>query len=919
MAFVVIQHLAPDYKSLMVELLSKHTSMPVVRAEQDIQIAPDHVYLIPPRFNLTLKGGRLQLQAPPPGKTLNLPIDIFFRSLATDCGDRAIAVILSGTGSDGARGIRSIKEAGGIVMVQNEASAKFAGMPSSAIATGVADCVLPVEEMAAKIIRLARHPFTFPEPAEPVRLQEDMSQINRICARLREVSGLDFSQYKPSTLCRRIERRMNISQLQDVAEYLRYLQQSQREAEILSKDLLISVTKFFRDPEAFEELERHVERIFQEASQRSGVRVWCAGCATGEEAYSLALLCERVRLRVRPDVDFKIFATDADRPALETAGSGIFPRSLLADMPSELLDRHFEPEGSDCYRINRSLRDKLIFARQDLMSDPPFTRIDLVSCRNLLIYLKPDAQRRILSIFHFALNPEGILFLGNSESLGELAHAFNTLGSKSRIYSKNPSVPLRLADSLSTLPDLRGLSAQDTPEPQRFASRGSRPSSLDRLQQHLLNRFAPATFVTNTQHILLHSLGSAGKYLEVATGPARLDLLRMVPRDLSLAITSASSQALREKRRVEFRSVRFEPATGPSELLTVGVEPFEPLADNGPLLIITLQAEIPSDINSHTSEKFDVDSNLALRVTELERDLLSTRENLQSSIEQQETINEELQAANEELLAANEELQSTNEELESVNEELYTVNAEYQGKIQELIELNDDMSNFTSSTEVGTVFLDRDLCIRRFTPAFSKVTGLLPSDTGRQAATFGHPVMRAIVRASASVLSSRLSHEEVLRMPGTGEYLLRLQPYRQNHSGIEGVVAVLVDVSRLTDAEHELAATLETVDVGICVTDENGLFVQVNPAYCAIYGYGRDELIGQSFLKVVPRQDHAVAQQMHDDFIQTGSEIPRTWTVISRDGTRLRVAVRASLLRMTGGGRRKITVVSKAENAQTAP
>lgn len=910
MAFVVIQHLAPDYKSLMVELLARLTKLPILRAEENMKVEANRIYLIPPRFNLTISGGHLHLEAPPAGKVLNLPIDIFFRSLAQDCGDRAIAVILSGTGSDGARGIRAVKEAGGMVMVQAEASAKFAGMPSSAIATGTADFVLPVEEMPGQLVNFARHPFAVRPPDTRNHIPEDASQLERICARLRDVTGIDFTNYKTATLVRRIERRMNIAQIQDINEYLQYILQSRQESEALGKDLLIGVTKFFRDADSFLALETLLPQLFEAVQPRRTLRVWSAACSTGEEAYTLAMLCNRVREERFPRVDLKVFATDVDRAALEIASAGLYPRSVIADLPTDLIERNFVPEGNDHYRINRALRDRLIFARQDLLNDPPFTKIDLISCRNLLIYLRPAAQKKLLSLLHFALQPGGLLFLGTSETLGDMSYAFETLDSRHRIFRKLPGIALRAGDCVSGLQESTAWATTLEERQFRAAPRRSPAAASEAIQRHLLERFAPATIVCTTQYELVYSLGNIADYLQVPTGPARLDVLKMAPRDLSLAISTAGAQAQREARIVEYRSVRYLRSDGKEEFLRVSVEPYDTKAESGLLLIITIHPDTAAQLEMSGAQNFDFDQKLLERVQELERELQNTRENLQASIEQQETSNEELQAANEELLAANEELQSTNEELESVNEELYTVNAEYQSKIQELTEANDDMENFARSTDIATVFLDEDLRLRRFTPTFAELTELVATDTGRVASAFAHPVLTAIVKAAPEVRRTRKTHEEVLALPDRGEFLLRLQLYKQAQSEVSGLVASLVDITRLRNAEKELEAILRTVDVGICVTDEKGHFVQVNDAYCSIYGYRREELIGQHFTVVVPEPDRAKASQLHEEFIRTGCEIPGVWDVVAKDGRMLKVGVRASLLQKSPDKNWKVTVVT---------
>lgn len=920
LAFVVIQHLAPDHKSLMVELLARATRIPVSRAEEGTPLEPNHIYLIPPRFNLLVEGGTLHLTPHPGGKSLNLPIDLFFRSLAQDCGDKAVAVILSGTGSDGARGIRAVKEAGGMIMVQAEASAKFAGMPSSAIATGAADFILPVEEMPAELLKFIRHPFSSIRHGEAVPLPENSTHRERVCQRLREVTGIDFSHYKHATFARRIERRMNILQVQDIQEYLHCLTQSGREAEALGKDLLIGVTKFFRDTESFEALSQHLRPLFRKLQAGGTLRLWSAACSTGEEAYTLAMICEEIRSQEFPRTDFKVFATDVDKTALEIAGAGIYPRSVVADIPADLLERYFQSDGKENFRISRSLRDRLIFARQDLLADPPFTKINALTCRNLLIYLRPESQRKLLSLFHFALNPGGLLFLGSSETLGDMAYAFEGVDSRHRIHRKKGDVGLKLGDTIPHVEEAittwTGFGDEARP---MTRGRRSAPAGLDTIQQHLLQRFAPATLVMTRQHQLLYTLGPVNRFFTLPSGPVALDVLKMVPRDLGLAISTASSQALREGKSIEFRAIRFQSAAGETESLRLEAEAFDSRSDHGNVLLITLHTEAAASegLPSDSGEEFNRDHSLLDRIQSLEQELQSTRENLQASIEQQETANEELQAANEELLAANEELQSTNEELESVNEELYTVNAEYQGKIQELIELNDDMSNFARSTDIGTLFIDADFRIRRFTPMFASLTGLEDADVGRSLSTFGHPLLHLLQQTGPRLIRrSSGVHEEVVDLADKGTFLLRVIPYRVENNEIEGLVASLVDISRIYDAEEELKTTLQTVDVGICVTDESGRFTQVNQAYCRIYGYQPEELIGRPFTLVVPKEHQEYAMKLHNAFLETGEELPGIWSVVDRAGDIRRVAVRASLLRRRDGSRRKITVVTDIRDLQ---
>lgn len=911
MAFVVIQHLAPNHKSLMAELLSRSTQMPVKQAEQGEMPQPNHVYLIPPGYNLTLENGELHLVASPGGTTLNLPIDIFFRSLAADQGERAVAIILSGTGSDGARGIRAVKEAGGMIMVQAEASAKFAGMPASAIATGAADFILPVEEMPKQLVSFAQHPIAMRQAGQLAQLPEIASDLERVCLRLKQVTGMDFSQYKHATLVRRIERRINVAQVRNISQYLQYLNQSTNEVKALGQDLLIGVTKFFRDSDSFSALAEYLRRAFERAPDGDCLRIWSAACSTGEEAYTLAILCEEIRANHFPRREFKVFATDVDKSALEIAGAGVYPRSVVADLPPEFLQRYFQSEGTENFRVHRPLRDRLIFARQDLLTDPPFTKIDLVVCRNILIYLRQEAQKKLLGLFHFSLKSDGLLFLGSSETLGDLNYAFDALDSKHRIYRKRAGVSLRMADALQHLDDnSRWVGIADSPEPSR-GGRSSANGTADAIQRHLLQQFAPATVVINPQFQILYTMGPVNRYFRFPGGPVVLDVLKMVPRDLSLAINTAANQAQRSEGHTEFRSVNFVHNDGETETLRVRAETFTPNSSEGPLILVTIVPDTSVPKSAVAGEDFDRDRELLNRIADLERELQVTRDSLQASVEQQETANEELQAANEELLASNEELQSTNEELESVNEELYTVNAEYQGKINELTEITDDLENFARSTDIGTIFFDSAMRIRRFTPVFGKLTDLTESDCHRNLATFAHPVLRAILTAAPRVIENpRYEHEETLNLGDKGTYLLKVTPYRVDDGKIEGLVASLVDVSRISDAEAEMKAILQAVDVGICVTDEKGCFVEVNAAYMRIYQYRREELIGKHFSMVVPEPYREEAQRLHDRFIADGHEIGKVWQVVDKHGQLHDVVVHAKLLERSNGERRKITVVT---------
>ncbi len=907
LVFVVIQHLAPDHKSLMVELLARATRLTVMRAVDGMEVRPNHIYLIPPKYNMSMEGDKLRLTPGPGGKTLNLPIDIFFRSLAEEHRERSVAVILSGTGSDGARGIRAVKEMGGMVMVQAEASAKFAGMPSSAIATGTADYILPVEDMPEQLINFCNHPFaSLPENPE-VHIPENSSQLEQVCARLKERTGIDFAFYKHATLVRRIERRMNIAQTREVSHYVKAVNQSALEADALAKDLLIGVTKFFRDGESFDALREHIETLFASLKPGDTLRLWSAACSTGEEAYTLAILCEEIRSAHFPRIDFKVFATDVDKAALDIASAGIYPRSVVADLPPEFLERYFTPEDKENFRVNRPLRDRLIFARQDVFADPPFTKIHVLTCRNLLIYIRPEAQKRLLGLFHFALQSNGILFLGSSETLGEMGYAFETLDSRHRIYLRSTTSALKMSDAIPSLEDSVHWNSLLDDKGTSVAPGRKATMGVDTIQSRILMKFAPATIAITPQFDLLYSMGPTADFFQIPTGPINLNVVKMVSRDLGLAISSAANQALREKKSVEYRSVQVVTRDGEKRLVKVVAEPFETTSELGMVILVSFLPETPQPGTEITGEDFDIDSQLLSRVGQLESELQSTRESLQSSIEQQETANEELQAANEELLAANEELQSTNEELESVNEELYTVNAEYQGKIQELTELNDDMENFARSTDIGTIFFDADLRIRRFTPVFGQLTGLNLADVGRNLGTFAHAALLSIREAAPRVLHhAELLVEDVLDLPGQGMYLMRLIPYRVEHHEVDGLVASLVDVTRMFDAEEELRAVLDRVQVAVMVTDEHGYLLKANDACCSLLQSQTEELLGTDYKELLDEDSADASESEIQRLIREGKDAKYTWYLRGDESASNPIRIHASVLTGRSGALRMI-------------
>ncbi len=810
-AYVIVQHLSPDYKSMMVELIAKTTKMVVKRAENRMAVKPNEVYIIPPKTQMTIINGKLTLEPADYSKGLLLPIDVFFESLASDVGDKAIGVVLSGTGSDGTRGVRLIKEAGGIVMVQQEDTAKFNGMPGSAIGTGLADYILPPKQMPPALLNYIEHPYLAGSVREGKKqaLVEEGSQLKRLTTLLMEKTGVDFSLYKPTTVLRRIERRMGIAQVTTLEEYLRYLNQSKTELRALYKDLLISVTKFFRDIEAFNALkEQVIPTLVEEAEEGKTLRVWVAGCATGEEAYSIAILFADYLESKGKKTNVKIFATDIEKDAMEYAARGMYPESIAADLPDSGLRRFFNKEGNS-FNVNTRIRQMVVIASHNLISDPPFNRMDMVTCRNLLIYLKPPLQQRILKVFSFALYPRGYLFLGSSESIGEMTDLFDTINLKQKIFRHRGSVKPVLTEGLDMVPIQERLVQRGN---ELFpAARVHKTSGMDetveRVAFKVLNERIPACLVMDTSGLLLHTFGTPDRFLHTPQGKATLNVLDMLPREIALLVSSATSKVLRTKEPLIYRDVQFKVGDY-SQMTNLTVEPY--LDAEKEKMVILLFIEESGKVQTGKvvdSEDLDLDEKVTQRINSLELELQLSKENLQATIEELETSNEELQATNEELLASNEELQSTNEELQSVNEELYTVNAEYQGKINELAELNDDMSNLLSSTNIGKIFLDPDLRIRKFTPPVTGEIDLLPHDEGRLVTNFAHPFLREIADRAKAVMEEKKQFEKLIENEKGKWFLLRIVPYQTRENETSGVVAVMVDVTSFK--ESHLKARLE--------------------------------------------------------------------------------------------------------------
>jgi len=810
MAFVLIQHLDPTHKSILTDLVKRYTRMMVVEAKDAVPVEPNTVYVIPPNRYLAILHGKLHLLEPAEMPGLRIPIDFFFRSLAEDRKDKAICIVLSGTGTEGALGLRAVKGEGGMGMVQDPASAKYDGMPRNAIATGIADYILPPEKMPAQLITYVEHAVLKLPGKAPTPVTKEKDLLAKIFIVVRSKTGHDFSLYKQNTILRRIDRRMAVHQISKLSEYVRFLQEDSREANILFKELLIGVTNFFRDKEAFEVLqEKVIPKIFEGRSLDQPVRIWAPGCATGEEAYTIAILCRDAMASLKQDYNVQIFATDIDHDAIEAARQGMYPQSIGADVSPMHLERFFTREDS-FHRVKKDVRDMVVFALQNVITDPPFSKIDLVSCRNLLIYLGADLQKRVLPLFHYSLNKNGFLFLGSSETIGEFTDYFSVVDRKWKIFRRKETelgerVVLDL--SIPTATDRR-VEVQAA----EFAPPARKTNYREVIEKIVLETYGPTAAIVNEKSEILYILGRAGKYLEPPTGEFTGNILSMAREGLKLELATAIRKAATQNTDVRSEHLTVK-TNGGEQLIDVVVRPVsEPASLKGTQIVIfeDRPAEELADYKTRLADQDEVDGHP--RVLELQQELRSTKEYLQTTIEELETSNEELKSTNEELQSSNEELQSTNEELatskeelQSVNEELTTVNSELQKKIDELSKVSSDLNNLLASTDIGTIFLDTNLHIQRFTPAMTKFINLIQSDIGRPVSHIVSNIeYEGLVRDAKDVLHSLTSKEVELQTKDGRWYTMRILPYRTIENVIDGVVITFVEITRLKKALDDL-------------------------------------------------------------------------------------------------------------------
>ena len=859
MAFVIVQHLDPTHKGIMVELLQRVTSLPVMEVSDRLKIEPDHVYLIPPNQDMTILHGVLHLLDMIKPRGLRLPIDFFFRSMADDLQENSVGVILSGMGSDGTLGLRAIKEKGGGVFVQDPSSAKFDGMPRSAIDEGLADVVAPVEALPAMILAYLKH---VPPSSKSLAVLTERAQsaLEKVIILLRTQTGHDFSLYKKNTIYRRIERRMGIHQIDKITNYVRFLQNNPHEIELLFKEMLIGVTNFFRDPESWEVLKTKVIPSILASKPQGGVlRAWTAGCSTGEEAYSLAIVFREVIATLKPAGNFKlqIFATDLDKDAIEKARTGIYPPNITADVSPDRIKLYFEKDEKG-FRISREIRESIVFAPHNVIMDPPFTKLEILICRNLLIYMEQELQKKILRLFNYSLNPSGILFLGSAETVGTNSQLFEAFDLKTRLFKKiyQSATAEPLDFPISFTHSKHGI--QNNTEVQSTSKTAglNLQTMIDTL---LLQQFAPAAVLTNDQGDIIYISGRTGKYLEPAAGKANLNIFGMAREGLRYELTIMFTAVIRQKGQITKRGLTVG-TNGGKQSVDVTVKLIEsPESLKGMVMIVF--ADVAKKVSEpdpvHASHAETGSKRVVLLEEELRQakdEILIIREEMQTSEEELKSTNEEMQSSNEEMQSTNEELTTSKEEMQSLNEELQTVNQELQSKVSDLSQSNNDMKNLLNSTDIATLFLDDELNIRRFTNRTANIIKLIASDIGRPitdiATDLHYPDLAEDARM---VLQTLVFSEKQVSASDFRWFSVKIMPYRTQENRIDGLVITFTDISmskkleqQLRESEERFSFLIDTMPVGSIFQDAEGIIMMANREAERITGISIEEMTGKS-------------------------------------------------------------------------
>ncbi len=848
MAFVVIQHLAPEHDSILAQIIQRYTQMPVQQAENGMEVTANHIYIISPNTMLGLYNGKLQTIQPTEGIRIRLPIDYFFRSLAVDMHERAIGIILSGTASDGTLGLKAIKEQGGLIMAQDPTTTVYDGMPRSAIATGLVDFILSPDAMPEQLAsyqRLAldsnRSWVTLPETLVSESLQQILFMI-------RAQTGQDFFRYKESTIRRRIERLMAVNQIEKIEDYVRFLQNNSIGVEALFRDMLIGVTSFFRDKEAFECLkETVIPRLFENRRPNQPIRIWVAGCSTGEEAYSIAILMREQMLTLRQEFRVQIFATDIDTNAVDRARLGIYPSNIALDVPEQYLTQHFLPT-TDGYQVTKSLREMLIFAIHSVTQDPPFSKLDLISCRNLLIYLDAELQSKVLSYFHFALAPTGFLLLGSSESLGKRDREFKIHDLQHKLFQRSHS--LTSSRFKINVPPLNIIAPEK--DGQIVSRTQARPTLREVTETMLLKDWTPTCVIINHEGNLRYVHGRTGQYLEISTGETQqLDIVRSAREGLKTLLTTAIYRAISQQREIYEPGVRVE-TKGAETFFNLIVKPFPAVTNENLLAVFFEEIEFTSTDENPNSEKiFSPLDEREQRNRLLQQELTNTREYLQAIIEELKSSNEEMQSMNEELQSVNEELETSQEELKAVNEELLTTNSELERKVEEVTWANSDLENTLNTIQTGIILLDTDNCVRRFNPAATEVFKLITSDMGRPlthiVSDLNYPTL---LEDMEKVFTTLIPHEVDIQSRKGRWYTLQMRPYRTVQNAIKGIIISFNDVTAQRRTEAIEAARLlgenvfNTVREPLVLIDATLQVINANEAFFQIMNVTPQETLG---------------------------------------------------------------------------
>jgi two-component system, chemotaxis family, CheB/CheR fusion protein len=802
MAFIVVSHLDPNHVSIMPELIQKSTKMKLFQAEDGMLVEPNHVYVAPANRDLAILHGTIQLIEPPEAHGFRLPIDFFFKSLSADLGEKAICIILSGMASDGTAGLKAVKSELGMVMVQDPISAKFDGMPSSAIKTGLVDYILPPEEMPDQLMNYTSQKVKGVLLDKAITDGKIPDAFQKIFILLRTHTNHDFSLYKQNTIYRRVERRMNISQLDNLPNYIRLLQENPAEIESLFKELLIGVTNFFRDPESFEKLKNVLSELVKSKPDNGRIRIWVPGCSTGEEAYSVAILLRECMDEAKKYSNVQIFATDIDSNAIEKARIGSF-LGIESDVSKERLNRFFTSEGN-LFHIRKEIREMLVFAPQSVIKDPPFTKLDLISCRNLLIYLNTELQKKIIPLFHYSLLPNGILFLGSSETIGGFVDLFSMADKKWKIYKRRDSI--YSAQPLIEFPISRSVGKTY----ETIMKKNEVKNITQLAEKIILQSYSPNCVIITENGNIVYIHGKTGKYLELTHGEAKLNIYEMAREGLQQELPALIRKVLSSKKSLTAEGIKVK-SNGSTQLINLTVKPIkEPTEMPGSLLIVFEEVLPQKKVSSSKIIHYEKKSEKIIK--ELEHELKSTKENLRSTVEELETSNEELKSTSEEMQSTNEEMQSSNEELEtskeelqSLNEELVMVNTELQNKNDELSVINNDMKNLLDSIDIPTIFLDNNLLIKRFTFHATKVVNLIPSDIGRPINHIATNLKYEKFIEDAKEVLRTLVYKEIELQTNDGIwYQMRILPYRTTSNIIDGIVITFSHIHHIKTAYEEI-------------------------------------------------------------------------------------------------------------------